>query len=415
VLLSAFSAWSIRYDQNLLRLQSQELDSVQWEKKLLRGSPSAGWHAISIARSPAEALELRRRYELLPEVSRVDEVASLMPADQERKLPSLVQISQKLAFLPTRDLAQQHPKPDGESLRIEIAKIRGLSGDNPLCAGLERFEMALAERPAGPRDEIMTVFERKMSADLWDGLQQLKESSTPLPISSDHLPVEMRDRFVGSSGKWLVRAFAREDLWEPEALARFVEQTRTVDPEATGKPFGTLEGLRSMTNGYFHAGIYALLAITIILGFDFRSGRCVLLALLPLAIGMAMSLGVLHLLGASLNPANLVALPLIVGVGVDNGVHVLHDYRSRAPGTVYRMTSATGRGILVAALTTIIGFATLMISRHEGVFGLGLMLSLGVTCCMFAALIVLPATLQLIDRRARVVVKSARVPVRKAA
>ncbi len=414
-LVSGFMAWDLRYDQNLLHLQSQDLDSVQWERKLLDRSTGMGWHAVSIATSPEHALELRRAYERLPEVGRVDEIASLLPGHQESKLPWIERIARPLDYLPRREQATAHARPDGEALRQEVAKAAALADDPRLRESLRKLELALAARPAEVREEMLAACERKMSGDLWDGLRRLRDSATPRPIVLDDLPVDLRERFVGSSGKWLVRAFANDDLWDIDKLAGFVDRAHTVDPEATGKPFGTLEGLRTMTSGYFHAGLYALAAIVLILGVDFRSVRGVLLALLPLAVGMVTSLGILRLFGGSLNPANLVALPLIVGVGVDNGVHVLHDYRARRPGEVYRMSGATGRGILVAALTTIIGFATLMISRHEGMFGLGLILALGVTCCMFAALIVLPAVLRLMDRKLPVQAEKTMTPRRRAA
>jgi uncharacterized protein len=123
----------------------------------------------------------------------------------------------------------------------------------------------------------------------------------------------------------------------------------------------------------------------------------VMLGLFPLLVGVGMTMGVLGVLGVPLNPANLIALPLIVGVGVDNGVHVLHDYADRVPGKLYRLGAATGRGILVAALTTILGFGTLTLARHRGMASLGLTLTLGVTFCMIAALVLLPAVLRLRD------------------
>ena len=126
-----------------------------------------------------------------------------------------------------------------------------------------------------------------------------------------------------------MRANARHDVWDNDALGRFVVQTRTVDPEATGKPFGTYEGLRALKHGFLWAGFYALLAIVAILVIDFRKARDVLLGLLPLALGIVVSMALLRLFDVPLNPANMIVLPLIVGVGVDNGVHILHDYHSR--------------------------------------------------------------------------------------
>lgn len=393
MLISGCFAWSLPYDQNLLHLQSQKIDSVRWETKLLARTGDSGWNAISIAGSREEALDLKARYEQLGVVARVEQAASLVPGEQERKLPRMERLSQRLAGLPERETAIKLPTPDEA---VMMRNLRALAAEVTSAAPCVAL---LDEQTSAERTRALAAFNQAWAGAIWDQLHRLRQTTTPRPITVDDLPIEIRERMIGSSGKWLVRAYASENLWEPSALARFVEQIRAVDPEATGKPFGTLEGLRSMTTGYLHAGLYALLAIMVVLAIDFRSSRCVLLALLPLGMGMLLALGVMRLLGLPLNPANLVSLPLIVGVGIDNGVHVLHDYLSRSRDRAYRLSSATGRGILIAALTTIIGFATLMTSRHEGMFGLGLILTLGVTGCMLASLIVLPAALCLWDRR----------------
>src|SRR5205823_14505897 len=130
----------------------------------------------------------------------------------------------------------------------------------------------------------------------------------------------------------------------------------SVDPEATGKPFSTLEGLRAMKHGFEWAGLYALIAIVLVLLADFRKPLRVLAALAPLAMGLVLSLGIMGLCGLPLNPANMIAFPLILGVGVDNGVHVLHDYLCQRRKGAYTLSHTTGRGISVAALTTVLGF-----------------------------------------------------------
>ena len=110
------------------------------------------------------------------------------------------------------------------------------------------------------------------------------------------------------------------------------------------------------------------------------------------------TLGVLGLLGWPLNPANMIAFPLILGVGVDNGVHVLHDWLIRRREGRPGISRAIGRGVLVKALTTMIGFAALMVSTERGLVGLGFILTLGVGCSMVSALVVLPAVLELASR-----------------
>ncbi|MBI1915657.1 MAG: MMPL family transporter [Planctomycetes bacterium] len=423
-LLSGF-AFRVRYDHNLLKLQASELESVRWEKTLIEHTAGASWHALSYTATREEALRLKQRYEQLPTVARVVEVASLVPSQQEVKLPRLRDIQDRLRYLP----------PHGEKVPLLtsaptalLSGVERLAGKDPWAVGLgdggllrplldvahppklltaleeqlSEFRDALARLPKVGGADRVRDFERRMVADLADDLRRLRDVSSPAPIRLDDLPESLRERYVSKGGKWLLRIFGTGNLWEYPELSRFVASVRTVDPEATGKPFTTLEGLRAMKHGFQWAGFYALVAIVLVLFLDFRSPVKVLMALAPLAVGLALALGVMGLFGFALNPANMIALPLMLGVGVDNGVHVLHDYLSREkrPGKPYRLSRSTGMGILVAALTTILGFGTLMIASHRGLVGLGFILSLGVGTCMLTSLIFLPAVLNLRSRRA---------------
>jgi hopanoid biosynthesis associated RND transporter like protein HpnN len=393
-------AFGIRYDDNLLHLQSTQNDAVRWEMKLLQRTGGGGWSVLSVADSPEQAIALRAKYEQLAEVGRVEEIATLVPADQERKLPIVERIATRLQTLPPRGQSTVHPPTSADVLRRRVGRFIDASETEPaLHHGALSFRSAMDE--SSKFQGRLGSFEQRLREALWDDLNTLRQTATAQPITLTDLPVALRERFIGKTDKWLVRASARHDVWDNDALGRFVAQTRTVDPEATGKPFGTYEGLRALKHGFLWAGLYALLAIVAVLIADFRKARDVLLGLLPLALGIVLSMALLRLFDVPLNPANMIVLPLIVGVGVDNGVHILHDYRSRAHGAPYRLSSAAGGGILVAALTTILGFSTLMISRHQGMRSLGFALALGVTCCMFAALLVLPAVLSVIDRRAK--------------
>ena len=254
-------------------------------------------------------------------------------------------------------------------------------------------------------------FEQFLARDLAENLYCLKDVTSPTAIKVADLPECLRERYISKNGKWLLRVFAKDCLWDYDPLKEFVSEVRTVDPDATGKPFTTLEGLRAMKNGFLWAGLYALIAMILVLLLDFGNVKHTLLALLPLGMGLVSTLGLMVLAGYSLNPANMIAFPLILGVGADNGVHVIHDYRSRRKGGSYFLGASTGWGITVAALTTILGFGTLMIASHRGLASLGLILTLGVTCCMLTALVFLPALLSV---RRQAVEKSAGVAPQKA-
>ncbi len=251
---------------------------------------------------------------------------------------------------------------------------------------------------AGPgvADLRLQEFDQRMTEDLAEDLHRLRAVANPAPITLEDIPTPLRERQVGQSGRWLLRVFARDCLWDFEPLEHFTRVVRTVDAEATGKPFGTVEGLKAMKYGLERAGVYAFLVIALVLFLDFRRLGHTLIALAPLLLGVLLTLGIMGLVGMPLNPANMIAFPLILGVGVDNGVHILHDWLLRRRTGQRAISYAIGRGVLVKAMTTMIGFGTLMISTERGLAGLGFILTVGVGCSMVSAIVLLPAFLHLL-------------------
>lgn len=413
----AVAASQIHYDHNILHMQAPQLDSVQWQNKLIEHAPSETWHAVAMTTTPEEALALKARYEALPTVSRVVEVASLVPRDQERKLEVLRDIQHRLRRLPPRGTVIEHVEPslpDVERAAQRLGQVLERLDTTPLVAELRDHVRQLLEilqsEDAKETAKRLQAFQQRMTSDLIVDLHRLRDVSTPAPIQVADIPECLRERYLGRSGKWLLRIFAKDCLWEYGPLEQFVNDVKAADPEACGRPFATLEGLKAMRDGFLWAGFYALAAMILVLLLDFGSVKYMLVALLPLAMGMVASLGVMALCGVALNPANMIAFPLILGVGADNGVHVMHDYRDRNRRKRYALSYATGRGIMVAALTTILGFGTLMISQHRGMASLGLVLTLGVSTCMLTALVFLPALLGVISRR-RLQTKTPELPM----
>ena len=179
-------------------------------------------------------------------------------------------------------------------------------------------------------------------------------------------------------------------------LERFVRDVRSVDPGATGKPLQTYEASRELQQSYLHAATYALLAILIVLIADFWSVSLAMVAMIPVVMGLVQMFGIMGLAGIDLNPANMIVLPLIMGIGIDDGVHIMHDFRVQRGR--YRLTGATATAVVMTSLTTMIGFGSLLLANHRGLQSLGRICVIGVSCCMFTSLITLPALLRLFTR-----------------
>ena len=191
-----------------------------------------------------------------------------------------------------------------------------------------------------------------------------------------------------------MKVYARSNIWDMDELQQFVADVKSVDPRATGKPLQTYYASRQMQHSYLQAALYALVAVSIVLVLDFARLRLVWLALLPTALGSLQLCGLLGMLDIPLNPANMIVLPLILGIGIDDGVHVVHDFRRQFGG--YRISRSTATAVLITTLTTNVGFGSLMLAQHEGLRSLGRVLTLGVTCCLVNSVVVLPAALKLL-------------------
>jgi hypothetical protein len=174
---------------------------------------------------------------------------------------------------------------------------------------------------------------------------------------------------------------------------------REVDPEVAGNVVHMIESSRLMQKGYIDGGWYAMGAILIYVLAMFRRPLTALLILLPVAVGSLWTVGIMDLLSIRFNLANLVILPLILGIGVVNGIHIIHRYREAPDKGASVLSLSTGQAVVLSSLTTMIGFGAMMVADHQGIFSLGMVLTLGVFSCLTASVTTLPALLKLCSLR----------------
>lgn len=241
------------------------------------------------------------------------------------------------------------------------------------------------------------AFQEELFRDLPEQLGLLQDSAGAEPVTVDDLPQELRARYVGRTSQYRLFVFPAGNVWNFAPLARFVEEVRSVDPDTHGTPIRTFEYLRAMKEGYQSAAVYALIGVVLLAFLTFRAAvGATLLALVPLTVGALWTLGLMGLLGVPFNPANLLLLPLIVGIGIDNGIYVVQRFREPGGGGG-PLPRSTSRAITLSALTTMVGFGSLMMSAHQGLGSLGLVVVLGVGSVLVASLTTLPSLLALLE------------------
>jgi hypothetical protein len=233
-------------------------------------------------------------------------------------------------------------------------------------------------------------------ADLIGTFHLLQQQDDSAPLAVEDLPPTLHDRFVGVTGKFLLQVYPKKDVWERTNQEEFVTALRQVDPNVTGTPVQLYEYETLMRNSYVQAAWYSLAAIALMVLFHFRSLGAVILSLLPVGIGALWLAGLMGWFDVPVNLANIMTLPLVIGIGVTNGIHILNRFaEERTPGILAR---STGKAVLVSGLTAIVGFGSLILAKHRGMHSLGFVMATGIATCMIAGLTFLPALLNLLGR-----------------
>jgi hypothetical protein len=392
-------------------MQPAGLESVRLERKLLAESDQSLWFALSIADSREELLARKAQFLKLDSVERTEEIASLLPEDSEGKRAIIERIHHRIASLP--DEPAQIPIDSVPTLRRTFERLQSLakspSFDPRARAQLDEAKNLLLGLPTAECYRRLSAYQDHLARDLLERLHMLRGASDPEPPHLSDLPAGLVKRFVGQSGRHLLKIYSKANIWDMDALEQFVQDVRATDPRATGKPLQTYEASRQIQRSYLQAALYSLIAVTVVLVVDYRSLRVTLLALLPVGLGMLHMFGLLGWLDIPLNPANMIVLPLILGIGIDDGVHVMHDFRSQTRS--FRLTSSTANSIVMTSLTSTVGFGSLMIASHRGLESLGRVLTIGVTFCLITSLMTLPALLCLLsDRKGRKAERAASDP-----
>lgn len=393
--IAAFQARRVSYDHNLLNLQPSGVDSVRWERELIDKSSRSVWFAVSMADTSNEVKDRKNQFLALPEVATVEELASPFEVSAAQA-EQVKQLRAALTALP-RDPVRLSTPPH-ENWRRLVSTVDLAVEQFPVgtsAKSLRDLQQSLQQLgPENGASQLASV-EAAWRRRLWFELFKIRQlASRPFTTSQD-LPPDLRGRFIGKSGSQLLRIYPKGDIWDLERLERFVAAVESVDPQITGHPVQTYYASREMQESYIHAAIYAGIAVVMVLYIDFQSLSFCLLAMSPMFLGIIQTIGLLAAFDIPLNAANMIVLPLILGIGIDDGVHVVHDYqRRRTTGGDYAMSDTTATAITITSATTMAGFGSLMLAEHRGLRSLGQVLTLGIFCCWFCSLVVLPALLR---------------------
>jgi predicted RND superfamily exporter protein len=403
----------VYFDYNLLNMQSRGLPAVITEHRLITSASKSVIFGAVVADSLPQAVELDRRLRALPSVASVDSMVQYLSENPTRKLVLIGQIKAQLVGIDFADvdLDLVNLAELRQTLQTSYAYFglgaRGAEreGEENLSAELQQVRLALGQLRQGIANaapevaaEKLAQFQRALLADLRETFDAIKHQDDTAALKVEDLPGPLRNRFVSESGnRYLLQVNPKSDVWDRANQEVFVRELRQVDPDVTGTPVQLYEYTTLLKDSYLEAAYYALGAIAIIVFFHFRRLTCVVLALLPVVLGTIWTVGCMGLMGVPFNPANIMTLPLVIGVGVTNGIHILNRFAEEHSPSI--LARSTGKAVLLSALTTVAGFGSLILAKHQGIASLGMVMALGTTACMVAGLTFLPTLLNWTSRR----------------
>jgi hopanoid biosynthesis associated RND transporter like protein HpnN len=381
----------LRFDFNPINLRSPKVESIATFLDL-RNDPNTGANAINVmTNSEADAKKIAARLEKVPEVLRVMSLESFVPEDQMAKLKLLAQGAKVLnpALNPDSIDAAPSDEENVEALKGSADSLRKIAGDakGPGAVASRRLADALSKLAASDqatRDKTQAIFVNPLKVVL----DQLRNSLQAQPISLKTLPADLVRSWKTKDGLERVEALPRGDPNDNETLRKFAAAVLAAEPNAVGGPVSILRSGETIVKAFIHAGITALVVIGLLLWLALRRMTDVLLTLVPLLVAGAITLEICVLIGLPLNFANIVALPLLLGVGVAFKIYYVTAWRT---GRTNLLQSSLTRAIFFSALTTATAFGSLWLSSHPGTASMGKLLALSLVTTLAAVLLFQPA------------------------
>jgi hopanoid biosynthesis associated RND transporter like protein HpnN len=381
----------MKFDFNPINLRNPKAESIATFLDL-RKDPNTGANAINVmTNSDADTKQIEAKLEKLPEVLRVMSLDSFVPDDQPAKLKLIAQAAKVLnpALNPDSIDAAPSDEENVESLKGSVESLRKAAGDakGPGAVASRRLADALsklAESDQATREKAQNVFVTPLKITL----DQLKNTMQAQQITMKNLPPELVNAWRAKDGLMRVEALPKGDPNDNDTLRKFASAVLVAEPTAIGGPVSILKSGDTVVKAFIHAGIWALVVISLLLWITLRRITDVLLTLVPLLVAGAVTLEICVLIGLPLNFANIVALPLLLGIGVAFKIYYVTAWRS---GRTNLLQTSLTRAIFFSALTTATAFGSLWLSSHPGTASMGKLLALSLVTTLAAVLLFQPA------------------------
>jgi predicted RND superfamily exporter protein len=384
-------------------MRNPDTVSVQaFDDLLTQAGTASPWFVNSVADNLDIAAERAKKFSALEEVSQTLILSDFIPTEQEEKLEILADVAFMLET-PMVAGTPNEPVPIEEQVEA-IRKLHAFlataatEASTPLTKSMgmldEQLETFLArvEQDESPHDALSSL-ESILLSHLPDQISRLRKSINTQGIEAKDLPKSLVNRMTSHEGKTRIQVFPAETMQTEESFTRFVSAVMEVDPKAAGVAINLVQFAGAIRDSFRQALVSAVVVIWLLLWILWRRPAPVLLATAPLLLGSLLTCAMMAILDLPFQFANVIVIPLLLGIGVDSGIHLVHRAENLKDAADELMGTTTARAVLFSAFTTTISFGTLAFSGHRGISSLGVLLAGGMVLTVFTNLIILPALL----------------------
>jgi predicted RND superfamily exporter protein len=410
-------AGRVTIEDNLMNMEAKGLESVELQEVLVQEFGNAPDALYVITDQRREMDGLVEQLEALGTVRTVDSIVPWWPeeSEQTRRQPLVEAMEERFSsYTEPSETLDQYGLLD-ELYRLEMNLVE--LGDMAVLEGMDRIAFVLnsatgldtdgtkvAETAfdrlfaALESDEADTVAVQRFQSELADGLAgRLASMANPDPISRADLPSDVADSYISRDGEnYLITVVPRQNAWVSDFREVFTSQIDTVTPRATGMILAADELIRIARQDGRRAMIAALIAVFIILLFDFRNLRLTLISFLPLGLSFITLFGLMAVTGIKIDFINIIAIPLLVGIGIDDTVHINHRYLREGRGGIRRTIARTGTAVAMTTVTTMIGFASFIPSVMTAMRSTGVVLTVAMALAFIFSVFLHPAILKIV-------------------
>ncbi len=394
----------VYFDYNPLNLYDQSSESIIAIKQMFDNTEIPPWTISILAKSESDAKSLAEKLSAIKEVKAAAVISDFVPVRQTEKMSIISDIAlfmQKPGDMKIRQTDYNQKMTALDRFERSLEKMRGLKTASDghigrLLEAIRSFSTGLETSDAGMNS--FSLLERGLLSGLPGLLKRLDGSLHPSRIRRTDIPDDIMRQYVSSEGLYRVQVFPGENLLKIDSLTHFVDAVRSVAPDATDAPVTIYETGRAVTSSFRLATLLALVSVVIVLLAELRNVMVTAMILMPLALAILLTAAFSVICSIPLNYANVIVLPLLVGIGVHSGIMFMIRYLSEPPADGNMLGTSTAQAIFLSSVTMMISTGSLVLSSHNGISGMGALLTVCFAFLLVSILILLPALTRLFQR-----------------